>query len=158
MEFLSKNKYLLLNYFNKTDQLNIQDKSINRVNFGGKVMSVNWRTEYTKFDIYDYVKVSKKQRSNEVDRKEKKVLNYNYTGICIAYKKDFNSINAKFVLRNVFDSFPLEMTFPLYSPQISGIALVSDIANKQKFSKNRLYFLRNKEIPLSKVIFNYVFD
>lgn len=104
MEFLLKSKYLTLNYFEKTDKLNLKD-SESRKGFGGRLMTVDWRTEFTKFDIYDYVKISKKQRSHEIEKKEKRVLNYKYTGICIGYRKNANSINSSFVLRNVLDSF-----------------------------------------------------
>ena len=101
---LLKSKYFLINYFAKDDKLNLEARDL-RKGFGGRLLVVHWRNEFTKFDINDYIKLSKKQRSHELDKKEKEVLNYNYTGICISHKKNFESTATTFVIRNVFDSF-----------------------------------------------------
>lgn len=140
----------------KNDTLNFSNQDLKKkFTFGGKVIKVFWKTQYTKFDIAEYVKVSKKQRTNISEKKVKDVLQYSFLGYCFNFKKNFKSINTSFSLRNVLDGFPVEMIFPLYSPAVLTLGI--DKYNLgYLLTKNKYYFLRKKPLPQSFMNFDYV--
>lgn len=151
---LKKQKFLTNILQNKNDNLNFSKSELKKnFSFGGKVIQVFWKTRFTKFDIAEYVKVSKKQRTNISEKKIKDVLQYSFAGFCYNFKKTKFTINTSFSIRNVLDGFPLEMIFPLYSPVVLNLGLTN-----QKFDtfRNKLYFLRQKAMPYSQIIFDYV--
>lgn len=153
-QLLIKQKLITNIVQNKNDNLNFSKPELKKnFSFGGKVIQVFWKTRFTKFDIAEYVKVSKKQRTNISEKKVKDVLQYSFSGYCYDFKKNKFSVNTSFSLRNVLDGFPLEMIFPLYSPVILNLGLA-----KQQFAtvRNKLYFLRKKSLPYSQIAFNYV--
>jgi ribosomal protein L19 len=138
----------------KTDNLNLTKKK-KRFSFGGKLLQVLFLTKFTKFDIAEYVKVSKKQRTNISEKKVKDVLQYSFLGYCFNFKKDKTGLNCSFSLRNVLDGFPIEMIFPLYSPAINCISFQEKIFQK-KATRAKFYFLRKKPLPDSLMEFSYV--
>jgi len=106
----------------------------------------------------DFVKTSKKQRSNIVDIKIKDILHYSFLGICIAHKKDPYGLNTSFTIRNVFDRVPVETIVILYSPVIDDVSIYSDIQKLKRIIHNKYYFLRKKPMPQSVITFDYVTD
>ena len=151
---LQKQKLLQLIKGSKTDNLNLTTIK-KKFSFGGKLLQVFFLTKFTKFDIAEYVKVSKKQRTNISEKKVKDVLQYSFLGYCFNFKKDPDSINCSYSLRNVLDGFPIEMIFPVYSPSISCISFQEKMFQK-KSTKAKYFFLRNKPSPQSFFEFNYV--
>jgi len=155
-QVIKKQKLLTNISQEKNDTLNFSSDQLNKkFSFGGKVIKVLWKTQFTKFDIAEYVKVSKKQRTNISEKKTKDVLQYCFLGYCFDYKIDNLSINTSFSLRNILDGFPIEMIFPLYSPAILTIGFAKNILSL-KTKRNKLYFLREKALPLSTIDFEYV--
>ncbi|RYX79879.1 50S ribosomal protein L19 [bacterium] len=153
---LKKQKILINIIQNKNDNLNFSKNELKKnFSFGGKIVKVFWKTQFTKFDIAEYVKVSKKQRTNISEKKVKDVLQYSFLGYCFNFKKDALGINTSFSLRNVLDGFPIEMIFPLYSPVILTLGL-SKLVEISNISRNKMYFLRKKALPMSTLDFDYV--
>jgi ribosomal protein L19 len=72
-----------------------------------------------------------------------------FFGRCIALKRK-NKKTALLVLRNVYNRDPIELSFFLNSPFVIQI-LKKRKDNHYNFSKNKLYFLRNKKIAESRV-------
>ena len=154
MKIIEKQKLLQQILGSKTDNLNLQKKK-KKFNFGGKLLQVFFVTKFTKFDIAEYVKVSKKQRTNISDKKIKDVLQYCFLGYCFNYKKDNKGVNCSYSLRNVLDGFPIEMIFPVYSPAISCLSFLEKMYQR-KATKSKYFFLRNKPFPESFVEFSFV--
>ncbi|RYE05345.1 MAG: 50S ribosomal protein L19 [Rickettsiaceae bacterium] len=153
---LKKQKLLTNIIQNKNDNLNFSKEELkNNFSFGGKIIKIFWKTQFTKFDIAEYVKVSKKQRTNISEKKVKDVLQYSFLGYCFDFKKDVLGTNTSFSLRNVLDGFAIEMIFPLYSPVILTLGL-SKMFEHTKVSRNKMYFLRKKALPMSTLDFDYV--
>ena len=72
-----------------------------------------------------------------------------FYGRCIAVKRK-NLNTSLFVLRNVFNRDPIELSFFLNSP----FTLILKKRKKKrysKFSKNKLYYLKYKKIAQSKI-------
>lgn len=76
--------------------------------------------------------------------------NYRFAGICISSRK--RGIGSSIIVRNVISLYPLEYTFNIYSPLITIIGRKSE----NKITKSKLYYLRDKPAPLSKINFKYV--
>lgn len=153
---LKKHKMLNQQTTNKNDILNFNKSDlVKKYTFGGKIIRVFWKTKFTKFDIAEYVKVSKKQRTNISEKKVKDVLQYSFVGYCINFKKDSLSVNTSYSVRNVLDGFPVEMIFPVYSPVILSITVAQNIYTP-KTRRSKLYYLRKKPVPYSFVEFDYV--
>jgi ribosomal protein L19 len=66
-----------------------------------------------------------------------------FLGICTSFRKKAQPLSL-FFLRNVLGRDPLEVGFFLNSPLIKHIKLVSK-ASKNKYIKNKLYYLRLKK-------------
>jgi len=154
MKIQTKQKLLQLIKGSKTDNLNLTTKK-QKFTFGGKLLQVFFFTKFTKFDIAEYVKVSKKQRTNISEKKIKDVLQYSFLGYCFDFKKDLEGVNCSYSLRNVLDGFPIEMIFPIYSPNISCISFQEKLFQK-KSTKSKYFFLRRKPSPESLFEFDYV--
>lgn len=153
-QIYKKQKILQIIKGSKTDNLNLTMKK-KKFTFGGKLLQVFFLTKFTKFDIAEYVKVSKKQRTNISEKKVKDVLQYSFLGYCFNFKKDFDGINCSYSLRNVLDGFPIEMIFPVYSPNISCLSFLEKLYQK-KSTKSKYFFLRKKSSPESLMEFDYV--
>lgn len=151
---LQKQKFIQQIICSKADNLNLT-KIKKKFTFGGKLLQVFFLTKFTKFDIAEYVKVSKKQRTNISEKKVKDVLQYSFLGYCFDFKKDNQGLNCSYSLRNVLDGFPIEMIFPIYSPTISCISFQEKMYQK-KSTKAKYFFLRKKPSPESLIEFNYV--
>jgi ribosomal protein L19 len=110
---LLKKKWILKNSSPKRPHLFEKNKRL-----PGKILCVIFNKFSTFFEVSDYVKTSKKQRSNVVDLQIKDIFQYNFIGICIAQKKDQFLMNTNYIIRNTFDRQPYEMTINLFSPII----------------------------------------
>jgi ribosomal protein L19 len=66
-----------------------------------------------------------------------------FLGVCTSFRKKTRPLSL-FFLRNVLGRDPLEVGFFLNSPMIKHIKLVSK-ASKNKYIKNKLYYLRLKK-------------
>lgn len=66
-----------------------------------------------------------------------------FLGVCTSFRKKTQPLSL-FFLRNVLGRDPLEVGFFLNSPLIKHIKLVSK-ASKNKYIKNKLYYLRLKK-------------
>jgi ribosomal protein L19 len=66
-----------------------------------------------------------------------------FLGVCISFRKK-NKPLSLFFLRNVLGRDPLEVGFFLNSPMIRYLKLISK-ASKNKYIKNKLYYLRTKK-------------
>lgn len=122
----------------------------------GRILCIVLNKHTTKFEVSDFVRVSKKHRSNVVDILVKDIFQYNITGICIRHKKDQFSINTSFLIRNVFDQFPYELNIPFYSPHIDYISILFYRQKLKYLTHSKYYYLRKKPLPQSKVVFDYV--
>jgi ribosomal protein L19 len=153
---LFKQNYSILLLNDKDKHLNLTTR--NQVNKGlsGRVVKVSLNKHSTKFEVSDYVTISKKQRSNVVDILEKDIFQYNFTGIVISQKKDQLVLNTSFLIRNVFDQFPYELNVPLYSPIVDYISVLFYRPKIRYLTHSKYYYLRKKPFPLSKVFFDYV--
>jgi ribosomal protein L19 len=129
-----------------------------RQRLAGKVLAVIFDKRTTTFEVSDYVKTSKKLRSNTIDIQIKDIFQYTFIGICIAHKKDPFTINTSFLMRNTFDRFPYELTVNLYSPLVEDIDVLYHIQKLLYITHSKYYYLRKKPMPLSTIYFNYVVD
>ncbi len=73
-----------------------------------------------------------------------------FVGICIAKKN--KGINTRLILRNVIDNIAIEYSFFLYSIDNINIKKIF-IQKKYNVRKNKLYFLRKKNLNFSKYNF-----
>lgn len=124
----------------------------------GKVLCVLFNKFSTSFEVSDFVKTSKKQRSNIVDIQVKDIFQYNFIGICIAHKKDYYLFNTSFLIRNTFDRSAYELHAVLYSPIIDAIIKYDTIEKLVKIIRSKYFYLRKKPMPSSTVFFDYVTD
>lgn len=147
---LKKNISLLYN-ISKARKPNVKLKVI-----AGQLLQLTLSQKITKFDMTDYIRVSKKHRSNTVDVIIRDIFQYVFTGICIRHRKDIYDLNTSFLLRNVFDQFPYELQVPLYSPFIDSINVLLFRPKIQALIHSKYYYLRNKPLPMSKVLFAYI--
>lgn len=148
-----KNKYKLFISTKKRPKL-----KGNRTRITGRVLRVMFNKKTTQFEVSDFVKTSKKQRSNVIDVQVKDIFQYNFVGICIAQKKDQFDLNTSFLIRNTFDQFPYELMVPLYSPMIDAIRVLTHIEKLMHLTHSKYYYLRKKPLPASTVNFDYVID
>jgi len=147
---LFKEKYLLMADWQKDDRLYLPFP----YRPGGRLLRVYWKTQYTQFDINDFVRVSKKLRSNTIDRKVKDILQYNFTGICVTFNLHVQTVHQSFTLRNVFDGFPCEMSFSIHSPLIQDILPL--FPQFRAAMKNKHLYLRRWAAVKSERVFSYV--
>jgi ribosomal protein L19 len=121
-----------------------------------EVVNVLFNKKYTKFNVLDYITLSKKsRRSQKYVVKVKAILQYNFCGIALKNKKHiYNPINNSFLLRNVLHLYPIEFRFPHFSPLIDNFWTSPII--RRKYLRNNAFFLRKKEVPKSKIPFEYV--
>lgn len=121
-----------------------------------EVINVLFNKKYTKFNVLDYITLSKKsRRSQKYIVKVKAILQYNFCGILMKQKKHiYNPLNYSFLLRNVLHLYPIEFRFPHFSPLIDNFW--SSPIIRRRLCRRNAYFLREKEVPKSKVPFDYV--
>lgn len=129
-----------------------------RSRLGGMVLSVNFDKKITNFNVSDFIKTSKKLRSNIVEVQILDIFQYNFVGLCLRHKKDRYLINTSFLIRNTFDRIPYELNACLYSPAIESIHILRYIEKIIRITHSKYYYLRNKPMPESTVPFDYVID
>jgi ribosomal protein L19 len=152
---LKKNLNLFLNN-HKYASLYLYKRSQSKKGLAGRILRVSLNKHSTKFEVSDYVRQSKKHRSNVVDILVKDIFQYNFTGICIKQTKDQFALNTSFLIRNVFDQFPYELNVPLYSPLIDYIGVLFHRQKLKYLTHSKYYYLRSKPFPQSKTEFDYV--
>lgn len=117
----------------------------------GNVLRIAFTTAATKFNLGDFVKTSKKLRSNFNKVLEREPLQYDYIGICIAQKKDPYIINTSFLVRNAYQHIPFELRINLFNPVLDFISVHLNIHKFYRLIRNKYYYLRNKPVPESVV-------
>jgi len=150
---LTKNKFNILMLTSKTPHLGEYQKRIT-----GKVLTVIFDKRTTTFEVSDFVKTSKKLRSNVIEIQERDIFQYNFTGLCIAHKKDPYVINTSFLIRNTFDRIPYELHVNPFSPVIEDIHVHAVVEKLIYITHSKYYYLRKKPMPLSTITFDYVID
>jgi len=150
---LLKNEYTVLMSYGKERHIGARHLRVT-----GKAVQVVFNEQTTRFEVSDFVKTSKKQRSNIVDIQIKDILHYNFIGLCIAHKKDPYGFNTSFTIRNVFSRVPVELVVMLFSPVIDRVSIYTDIKKLRRITHNKYYFLRKKPMPQSVINFEYVTD
>jgi ribosomal protein L19 len=150
---LIKNKFNLVLFTGKKPYL-----SHYRQRIAGNIMIVLFDKRTTVFDVSDFVKTSKKLRSNVSEIQVRDIFQYNFIGICIAHKKDPYFLNTSYLIRNTFDRTPYELNVSLYSPTIENIFVLPTIEKLVSLTHSKYYYLRKKPMPLSTITFNYVID
>ena len=68
-----------------------------------------------------------------------------FVGICIAKRN--RGLGSTFILRNVINGFPVEMTFELFSPKLIDIKVLK----LERRRRAKLYYLRDKPLKYSTV-------
>lgn len=68
-----------------------------------------------------------------------------FVGICIAKRN--RGLGSTFILRNVINGFPVEMTFELFSPKLIEIKVLK----LERRRRAKLYYLRDKPLKYSTV-------
>jgi ribosomal protein L19 len=124
----------------------------------GKVLVVLFDKRTTVFEVSDFVKTSKKLRSNVSEVQTRDIFQYNFIGLCIAHKKDPYCVNTSFLIRNTFDRTPYELNVNLYSPTIENISVYNTIGKLVSSTHSKYYYLRKKPMPLSTIPFDYIID
>jgi len=145
----SKQSFILKNIVPKHSNLG-------HTRLGGSVVETAWKPSATAFNMQDYIKVSKKHRSNVVEVIERDVFQYSFCGICIKRQAHHGDFNASVLLRNVFSSVPCETSIVIYSPLIDFIGVVNNRKKLIGVIRNKLYYLRKKPLPRSIVPFMYI--
>lgn len=67
-----------------------------------------------------------------------------FTGICIARRN--RGVGGSFTLRSVLANFPIERTFPTYSPLIKEFVIIE----RRKVRRGKLYYMRDKPLRYSR--------
>nr|ADZ99047.1 ribosomal protein L19 [Physarum polycephalum] len=150
---LLKTKLNLLSITGKKPHLDYK-----RERLTGKVLSVLFDKRTTSFEVSDFIKTSKKLRSNISEVQVRDIFQYNFIGLCIAHKKDPFVINTSFLIRNTFDRTPYELHANLFSPIIESIHVHSAVEKLFYITHSKYYYLRKKPMPLSTIYFDYVID
>jgi hypothetical protein len=119
-----------------------------------KTICVGYNTQETNFNMSDFIRQSKKLRSNVIDRVELDISIYTLKALLVREKKGYLNTDCTYLLRNVFNSVPYEVNIVLQSPVIDFIA--RDYGNPRIFKRRYLRFLRKKPLPYSKVVFPYI--
>jgi len=150
-----------MNLFNRlllSEELNLlQKKSIPFFLLkGGRIVSVFLNPQF--FNPQTTILSSKKDTMQKLHSKQQAIKTklgadpellrqfYHVTGIIVRVKRA--SLNSSLILRNVVARFPFEFLYPFFAPILWRIFVVRDM--KKKYSRSRLFYLRNKKARLSK--------
>jgi len=108
----------------------------------GKIIEISFNSEFTHFNIQDFVKQSKKTRSNKIEYAEKQILRYSVVGKCIRYRN--RGYETTFIIRNVIDLASYELTYFIFSPllQYYTIRNTQSKVIKNPYKRATAYFLR----------------
>lgn len=97
-----------------------------------KVNTLQLKTDISEFEIGDTVKVHVLIIEGEKERTQI------FMGTVIA--RDHSQINETFTVRRLSDGLGVERVFPLHSPKVSKIEVVS----KGEVRRAKLYYLRDR--------------
>jgi ribosomal protein L19 len=125
----------------------------------GMILEIDLDPKQTKFDINDYIKLSKKSsRSMRLEKQIKPTLQYSIVGKCIRFQK--KGINTSFLIRNVITLVPFEMTFAFFTSFITNY-IIRDFTkpnSRLKYKRGNQYHLRRVSRVRSRIVFDYVVD
>ena len=144
--------------FNGSIKIKVPYLNYHRQQITGRVLCVLFDKRETKFEMTDYIKTSKKHRTNIIEVQQREILQYNFTGLCIAHKKDPFYVNTSFLIRNTFDRTPYELNVCLNSPIIEEIYIRHAVEKIVYITHSKYYYLRNKPMPKSTIFFDYIVD
>ena len=123
----------------------------------GRMMQLAFDPDFTKFNINDYVKLSKKSRGSEklID-KEKPILQYFMLGKCVFFRK--RALNSSFTIRNLVALAPFEILYAVFAPCISGYSIIEFFIKEliKNFRRATKYELRIGQPSKSQAEFFYV--
>ena len=153
-----KQKFTVLLNNEKSNKLNLSNFSYSMLKKSpaGRIMTFFLLPEKTNFEITDFIRISKKNRSDTKDVYDKEMYSYNFTGICISAKMDFYEVNSNFLIRNVFDHCAYETRYPLFAPIIDAITILEDRFKNIRLRKKKYFYLRKKPLPESTVPFSFI--
>jgi ribosomal protein L19 len=123
----------------------------------GSIMQLAFDPEFTKFNINDYIKLSKKsRRSEKLIDKEKPILQYFMLGKCVFFRK--RGLNSSFTIRNLVTLAPFEMSYALFAPSISGYSIIDFFIKEllKMYGRATKYDLRRSQPSKSQAEFFYV--
>jgi len=122
----------------------------------GRIIQLEFDPEYTKFNINDYIKLSKKsRRSEKLIDKEKAILQYCMIGKCVFFRK--RGLNSSFTIRNVLTLCPFEICYMIFATSLSAYSIMNfDSDSKKLYNRTTLYNLRINQPAKSQVNFYYV--
>jgi len=122
----------------------------------GEILHINLAVSYTKFEMEDYIKKSKKLRSDITYRIKRDPVEYQMTGLCVKAYIDYYLTDSRAILRNVFSSCAFEYICPFFSPFIENIN-IDTFRYKVSMKRRGTYaYLRKKPLPESVVLFHFV--
>ena len=122
----------------------------------GEIVHVHLTVASTKFEVEDYIKKSKKLRSDISDRVKRDPLEYQFVGLCLKARLDENLTDSRVLLRNVFSGCAYEYYCPIYSPNVANFSIDS-IRSKIQMRRRGFYgYFRRKTLPENTVIFTFV--
>jgi len=147
--FLSKS---YINIWINSYKYPLPEKLVKQRRMTSSIWHVGFNPNTTRFSMRDYIKVSKKLRSNIVDRIDYDISIYRITGLLVSEHN--HHINTTYLIRNVFDSIPYEVRVILYSPAIDYVTF--DYFVQLLYKRNKLLYLRDRPIPESTVKFTYI--
>jgi len=123
----------------------------------GRIMQLAFDPEFTKFNINDHIKLSKKIRGSEklID-KEKPILQYFMLGKCVFFRK--RGLNSSFTIRNLVALAAFEFSYALFAPCICGYSIMDFFIKEliKKFKRATKYELRRGKPSKSQAEFFYV--
>lgn len=124
----------------------------------GEIIDIAFNTAFTHFNVQDYVKQSKKTRSNKIEYAEKEVLLYSMVGKCIRYRN--RGFHTTFIIRNVTDLTSYELTYFIFSPLLLYYCIRKAPRGiiKHPYKRATTYFLRQHAPVKSVVPFDYVLN
>lgn len=125
-----------------------------RRNIRLKSACVGYNTQETNFNMSDFIRQSKKLRSNVIERVELDISIYTLKALLLRVRKGYLNSDCTYLLRNVFNSVAYEVNVVLQSPVIDFVA--RDPYNPRRFKRKNIKFLREKSLPHSKIVFPYI--
>jgi hypothetical protein len=120
-----------------------------------KTLCIGYNTHETHFVLSDFIRQSKKLRSNVIEKVEMDISLYSLKAIILRERATINRPwERTYLIRNVFSSVPYEANVILQSPAIDFAA--RDYSNPRFYKRKAILFLRQKPLPQSKITFIYI--
>src|SRR6201996_4658544 len=155
-KYFAKTHFLnLLNSIKVPNAQKYLNKDVLRNQRKLRTLCVGYNTKETHFVMSDFIRQSKKLRSNVIEKVEMDISLYSIKAIILDEKASLLfPLERTFLIRNVFSSVPYEAHIPLQSPIIDFAS--RDYINPRLYRRNYLRYLREKPLPQSKIVFTYI--